>query len=208
MTIRKTLAGIALSSIIAMPVLAAPPSSRIYQFAVQSDSLRAPAFCFGGSQCVLSQGQVPYLLATLTLTQEALTAGEVRFAAIGNTAVEFNWKSCGFSGGADTGTLMIDDGRLIKFTGPVDRIALPLKPDQLVGSESVGIDIFVSGNRLSGCIDVSVNSPSSIPGDGGEFCYLSMNGADNSWQGQWFCGNSLSFTDELHSFTAISQRVQ
>src|SRR5262249_61499299 len=94
----KTLAGVGVSMLaLATPALASPPD-RIYEFTVITDTVQTPPICGydGLPPCTFTEGQVPYRLATLTLTHDALTKHQARLSDM-----------------TDPST---DDGRVISFT--------------------------------------------------------------------------------------------
>ena len=208
----KTLAGVGISmAALVAPASAASPD-QIYEFTVITDTVQTPIFCGldGEPPCSFQEGPVPYKLATLTLTHEALTKHEAQ--------------------ASDLTDPITDDRRIVTLTFPVlpgsqgneapfslsipvtnpscpagylDRLFEAFPPCSSLGHLKVDgdgytLDLEVKGNHLSGTIDINDDQPH------GQGCRLSMQGHNNNWAGTWVCG---FFTLSLHSFTALSMRV-
>jgi hypothetical protein len=77
---RKALFGAASVLLSITAPLSAAPREEIYEFTVITDTVQTPIFCGldGEPPCSFQEGPVPYKLATLTLTHEALTKHEAQ----------------------------------------------------------------------------------------------------------------------------------
>jgi hypothetical protein len=174
---------------ITAPALAAPPD-QIYEFTVLSDTLQTPLFCEPPCFCPIctfSEGPAPYLLATLTLTHDALTHHVAQLEASEELGAPV--------------TTQIDDGRVVSFVVPQSlRTSLTVPPVAVDLFNNVNFDLVITGDHLSGSTDVQRLHPTGAAG-----CTLDMRGNNGNWSGTWRCGSPATTT--LHSFTAIATRV-
>jgi hypothetical protein len=164
----------------------AQPPNVSFEFVVITDTLE-PLMCSTREpppdSCEMTEGPVPYKLATLNLTHEALTTHRAQWYR--------DWQ------GQDT----IDDGHVISLvmSSPNYGPDVPFKP---VWLNAWTFDLKVRGNHISGDIDVE-----DVTGIGGAGCFLYMKGSNNNWAGTWRCGSPKNLNDMLHSFNAIVTRV-
>jgi len=92
----KIIAGAALLTLVASSAQAGP-REEIYEFTVITDTLQTPPLC-RPSPCTFTEGKVPYKLATLTLTHDALRDHQAQLSDQTNPPT--------------------DDGRVISFIVP------------------------------------------------------------------------------------------
>jgi hypothetical protein len=184
--VMKTVATSSLALLAIATTASAAPPDQVYEFTVLTDTLEQPAICGPDLQgplgpCTLSEGPVPYKLATLTLTHDARTQHTTQFAEVGTVAVQFGPKFCGFAAS-------LDDGRLVSFVAP-GALRVPLSPNQQqllqIVPDGSRFNLQVTGNHLSGCIDLQLSAEHI-----GGLCFLSMTGSNNNWSGQWSCDGS------------------
>jgi len=165
------------------PLIAARPSDQIYQVIVQNETLCTPAFC--ASDCAISEGRVPYLLAELTITHKGFAAHRVQWSNMTDPVT--------------------DDGEVVSFeskTAGTALLTVPLVYPNYCPPEppAFSFDLGIVGKGLGGSIVVQ---DICQHGDG---CALSMNGTDGNWSGTWWCGSAR--TASLHSFTAMIVPVE
>jgi len=197
----KIIAGAALLTLVASSAQAGP-REEIYEFTVITDTLQTPPLC-RPSPCTFTEGKVPYKLATLTLTHDALRDHQAQLSDQTNPPT--------------------DDGRVISFivpgsyflsipaTNPLcpagypNRLFQTIPPCSSVARFKLGGDGYtldlgpIIGNNLSGTIDILDEQPHGLG------CNLRMQGSNGNWSGTWQCG--FFETSILHSFHAIAMRV-
>ena len=206
----KTLAGVGISmAALVAPASAASPD-QIYEFTVITDTVETRPCGHAGDPPCFQEGPVPYKLATLTLTHEALTKHEAQASDLTDPItddrriVTLTFPVLPGSGGGEAyGYLSIPVTNPHCPAGYLDRLfeAFPpcsSIPHPKLSDDGYTLDLEVKGSHLSGTIDINDEQPH------GQGCRLSMQGHNNNWAGTWVCG---FFVLSVHSFTALSMRV-
>jgi hypothetical protein len=192
------------------PVSAAPPEE-IFEFTVITDTLQTPPQCLGNPACTITEGRVPYLLGTLTLTHDALTQHQAQLSDQTNPPTD-DGRVISFSVPNNLPGGLLAPGSLdIPATNPLcpssytDRLFQTIPPCSFIVRLQIDGDGYtldlgpIIGNHLSGVIDIVDEQPH---GDG---CVLRMQGGNGNWSGTWAC--TIFGFGTLHSFTAIAMQV-
>jgi hypothetical protein len=200
----------------AAPAWAASPE-QIYEFIVLTDTVQTPPICGtepGEPKCTFREGKAPYLLATLTLTHDALTQHGAQLSDMTDPPTDdgrvislvFSTLP-GADGDAAPSYLTIPATNPYCPSSYPDRLFQTIPPCSFIarlriGGEGYTLDLGpIIGNHLSGTIDI-VDFQEHCVG-----CTLQMQGRNNNWSGTWECVSGGGSRGSLHSFTAISTRI-
>ena len=170
----KTIAGAALLTLLASSAQAGP-REEIYEFTVITDTLQTPPLC-RPSLCTFTEGPVPYKLATLTLTHDAVREHQAQLTDLTNPPTD-DGRVISFSvpslPGAGVGEFPQFD-LTIPATNPFcpagypDRLFQTIPPCSSVGRFKVDGDGYtldlgpIIGNHLSGVIDILDEQPHGL----------------------------------------------